>query len=147
MGQAAPGKVLIIGDGLAGALMAWECQERGLDFEQWSNGSPAASDVAAGMFNPVSFRRILPQWDAANHSERAREVFGAIETKLASNYGMMCPLFGFSRMSSTQNFGRNEPMEVTKCRHSSKLWLPKICTGQSRLRMEPESCAKQGGWM
>jgi glycine oxidase len=82
MGQAAPGKVLIIGDGLAGALMAWECQERGLDFEQWSNGSPAASDVAAGMFNPVSFRRILPQWDAANHSARAREVFGAIESKL-----------------------------------------------------------------
>ena len=76
-----PRKVLIVGDGLAGALMAWECQERGLDFEQWSNGSPAASDVAAGMFNPVSFRRILPQWDAANHSARARQVFSAIEKK------------------------------------------------------------------
>ncbi len=78
----APRKVLIVGGGLAGTLMAWGCQERGVDYEQWSNGSPAASDVAAGMFNPVSFRRILPQWDAANHSARARQVFSAIEKSL-----------------------------------------------------------------
>ena len=82
MAQRAPNKVLIVGDGLAGTLMAWECVKRGLNFEQWSNGSPAASDVAAGMFNPVSFRRILPQWDAANHAARARIAFQGIEKSL-----------------------------------------------------------------
>ena len=82
MVQCAPNKVLIVGDGLAGTLMAWECVKRGLIFEQWSNGSPAASDVAAGMFNPVSFRRILPQWDAANHAARARIAFQGIEKSL-----------------------------------------------------------------
>ena len=82
MAQRLPKKVLIVGDGLAGTLMAWECVKRGLIFEQWSNGSPAASDVAAGMFNPVSFRRILPQWDAANHAARARIAFQGIEKSL-----------------------------------------------------------------
>ena len=42
-----PRKVLIVGDGLAGALMAWECQERGLDFE-------------AGMDNSVD---CAPHWE------------------------------------------------------------------------------------
>ena len=76
------GRALIVGDGLAGALMAWECHQRGVEFEQWSNRSPAASDVAAGMFNPVSFRRILPQWDAAVQGELARTTFAVIEKKL-----------------------------------------------------------------
>tara|TARA_B100000767_G_scaffold7782_2_gene7705 strand:+ start:14742 stop:15803 length:1062 start_codon:yes stop_codon:yes gene_type:complete len=76
------GSVLIIGDGLAGTLMAWKCHQRGVKFVQWSDGSPAASDVAAGMFNPVSFRRILPQWDAANYAETAREMFQAIQQEL-----------------------------------------------------------------
>lgn len=71
-------RILIAGDGLAGALVAWELQLRGVDFVQWSDGSPAASSVAAGMFNPVSFRRILPQWDAADHQKEARNRFQLI---------------------------------------------------------------------
>lgn len=75
-------RILIVGDGLAGALVTWELYFRGLDFVQWSDGSPAASSVAAGMFNPVSFRRILPQWDAANHQKEARKRFERIGKEL-----------------------------------------------------------------
>ena len=65
-------RVLIVGDGLAGCLVAWELHRRGCSFAVWSNGSPAASDVAAGMFNPVSFKRILPQWNAREQQDEAR---------------------------------------------------------------------------
>jgi len=77
-----PRRTLIVGDGLAGALVAWELYFRGLPFEQWSDGSPAASDVAAGMFNPVSFRRILAQWNAKVQQEEAQKRFRQIEREL-----------------------------------------------------------------
>ena len=51
--------ILVVGDGLAGCLIAWELYIRGCPFTVWSDGSPAASDVAAGMSNPVSFKRCL----------------------------------------------------------------------------------------
>ena len=77
-----PRRTLIVGDGLAGALVAWELHHRGLAFEQWSDGGPAASDVAAGMFNPVSFRRILAQWNAKVQQEEAQTRFQQIEKEL-----------------------------------------------------------------
>lgn len=75
----APKRTLVVGDGMAGALVAWELHTRGQAFVQWSDGSPAASNVAAGMFNPVSFRRILPQWEALEQQEEARACFQQIE--------------------------------------------------------------------
>ena len=66
-------RVLIVGDGLAGTLVAWELMDQGIEFNLWGDGSPAASDVAAGMFNPVSFRRILPVWHAQEHLNTARK--------------------------------------------------------------------------
>lgn len=75
-------RMLIVGDGLAGTLVAWELKEQGVDFEVWSDGSPAASDVAAGMFNPVSFRRLLPVWDAEDHLKSARSRYRMCEQAL-----------------------------------------------------------------
>ena len=75
-------RVLIAGGGLAGNLVAWELWEQGVKFEIWSDASPAASDVAAGMFNPVSFRRILPVWRAQEHLETARKCYAMCEKHL-----------------------------------------------------------------
>lgn len=75
-------RVLIVGDGLAGNLVAWELWDQGIEFEIWGDSSPAASDVAAGMFNPVSFRRILPVWHAHEHLEIARERYAFCEKNL-----------------------------------------------------------------
>jgi len=75
-------RVLIVGDGLAGNLLAWELMDQGVEFEVWGDGSPAASDVAAGMFNPVSFRRILPVWHAQEHLDSARKRYQSCENHL-----------------------------------------------------------------
>ena len=102
-----PRRTLIVGDGLAGALVAWELYFRGLPFEQWSDGSPAASDVAAGMFNPVSFRRILAQWNAKVQQEEAQKRFRQIERELGVEFGIACPLFGFFRTRPMPHYGKN----------------------------------------
>ena len=77
--------VLVVGDGLAGCLIAWELHFRGCSFAVWSDGSPAASDVAAGMSNPVSFRRILPQWNAREQQDEARARYQLIESHLGTS--------------------------------------------------------------
>lgn len=74
-------RVLIVGDGLAGCLMAWELQSRGLKTCIWSDGKAGASAVAAGMFNPVSFRRILPTWNARVHLDKARSIYQRLEKR------------------------------------------------------------------
>lgn len=82
MSYSQPSSVLVIGDGLAGTLMGWELARRNIAFEIWSDGRTGASSVAAGMFNPVSFRRILPQWEAHEQLVTAQDFYEELEAKL-----------------------------------------------------------------
>jgi glycine/D-amino acid oxidase-like deaminating enzyme len=52
-------KWLIIGQGLAGSVLALQCQHQGIDFEIWNDETQyCSSKYAAGLWNPVSFKRI-----------------------------------------------------------------------------------------
>ena len=54
---------LIIGQGLAGTMLAFEMLERGKDFRiLTSPGKSKASLVAAGMINPLVFKRLTKSW-------------------------------------------------------------------------------------
>ncbi|HIK67870.1 MAG TPA: FAD-binding oxidoreductase [Flavobacteriales bacterium] len=93
-------KFIIVGAGLAGTLMAWELEKRGVIYEVWDapknpskssrtpihssppNTSNQASRVAAGMFNPVSFKRIVEVWNAREHMDVMRETYLKIESFL-----------------------------------------------------------------
>lgn len=93
-------KFIIVGAGLAGTLMAWELEKRGVNYEVWDapknslkssrtqthmsplNTSNQASRVAAGMFNPVSFKRIVEVWNAREHMDVMRETYLKIESFL-----------------------------------------------------------------
>ena len=78
-------RIAVIGRGLAGALVAWKFFERGCAVEWWGNGSHSASSVAAGMFNPVSFRRVLEVWNAPIHLAEMRSTMTALERALNLN--------------------------------------------------------------
>jgi glycine/D-amino acid oxidase-like deaminating enzyme len=60
-------RVLVVGGGLAAALVEAECARRGHEVGVRAGLASAASQVAAGMFNPVSFQRVLPVWRAEEH--------------------------------------------------------------------------------
>lgn len=72
-------KTLIVGAGLAGTLMAWELIKRGEDVELWDNESQSASRVAAGMFNPVSFKRLVEVWDAEENMDFLHRTYSELE--------------------------------------------------------------------
>ena len=73
------GKTLIVGGGLAGTLTAWALHKRGKDFSVYDSGAPCASRVAAGMFNPVSFKRVVEVWNAEKHMRVMLETYYEIE--------------------------------------------------------------------
>lgn len=62
--------VIILGHGLAGAVLAEELQQRGYSVHVFDHKRPGnASQVAAGVGNPIVFKRDIPSW-------RAREMLG-----------------------------------------------------------------------
>ena len=79
--------------------MAWELEKRGVNYEVWdspknplkSSGTPPssaantsnkASRVAGGMYNPVSFKRIVKVWNAREHLDVMRDTYLKIESFL-----------------------------------------------------------------
>lgn len=72
-------RVLVIGQGLAGTLVSHFALERSWDVHVIDAGLPSASAVAAGMFNPMSFRRIVPVWEAEAHLSVMLQTYQAIE--------------------------------------------------------------------
>jgi glycine oxidase len=68
--------ILIIGQGLAGTLIGWECERAGLAFEIVDQGhATAATRVAAGIINPVTGRRLVKTWRVETLLPLARETY------------------------------------------------------------------------
>lgn len=90
-------RVLIVGGGLAGLLTVEMLERRsGLQAVVWAAAEsrrPAASQVAAGMFNPVSFRRLLPVWEAERHMALAEDMYRGLEERLGVGLWHEVPLF------------------------------------------------------
>ena len=88
MPKSASDKFLIVGAGLSGILMAWELEKRGVEYEVWDSEAKSgpesnrASRVAAGMFNPVSFKRLVEVWNAREHMDVMRTTYQSIENFL-----------------------------------------------------------------
>lgn len=73
---------IIVGGGLAGMLLAWELEKRGKPFLIFSNDAPASSNVAAGTWNPVTFRKMIPTWRSQEMINKMIEVYPEVEKKL-----------------------------------------------------------------
>ena len=55
--------VAIVGQGLAGTLLAWELERAGRDFLIFDAGlEGATSRMAAGIVNPITGRRVVKTW-------------------------------------------------------------------------------------
>ncbi|PKQ62096.1 hypothetical protein BZG02_14295 [Labilibaculum filiforme] len=56
-------KFLIVGQGIAGSLLAYDMYRAGLNFTiVASPDKSTTSDVAAGMYNPIVFKRLTKSW-------------------------------------------------------------------------------------
>lgn len=75
--------ILILGQGLAGTMLAWELERAGMEFAIVDHGhAAAASAAAAGIINPVTGRRLVRSWRIEALLPLARETYRAIEAEL-----------------------------------------------------------------
>jgi glycine/D-amino acid oxidase-like deaminating enzyme len=75
--------ILIIGQGLAGTLLAWEFERAGFSFVIADVGhAAAATNVAAGIINPITGRRLVKSWRVEALLPAARATCRALEDAL-----------------------------------------------------------------
>lgn len=76
-------KILIIGQGIAGTLLAWELRNRGVDVTIRDSNLPGASSIAAaGIINPVTGKRYVKSWRFEEFYPIARHTYRALEELL-----------------------------------------------------------------
>ncbi len=85
-------RILVVGQGLAGTLVSHAALQRGWDCHVMDSGQPSASSVAAGMFNPMSFRRIIEVWDARPHLDSMTATYRAFEADLGESFLHFLPI-------------------------------------------------------
>lgn len=77
------GSVLIVGQGLAGTLLAWTCEREGVPFVVTDAGHERASSrVGAGMITPVTGRRWVKSWRVDAWLAPALATYREIETMI-----------------------------------------------------------------
>lgn len=77
---------IIVGGGLAAMLVAWELKKAGKSFVVFADEAPASSAVAAGTWNPVNFRRMIPTWRATEMIASMKTVYNEIEKELGQQF-------------------------------------------------------------
>ena len=78
---------LIVGQGLAGTLLAFEMLDRGMSFHLVSSPNKSrASLVAAGMVNPLVFKRLTKSWEADDLVPFMKRRYELLETLLNSRF-------------------------------------------------------------
>lgn len=78
---------LIIGQGIAGSLLAWFLSERGQTIHIIDNHHKGSSSiVAAGIINPVTGRRLVKSWMFDELMPVAKKTYQEIEGKLSKQF-------------------------------------------------------------
>lgn len=78
-----PAEIRIVGQGLAGTLLAWACEAAGIRFHLIDPGhAVAASRVGAGIINPITGQRLVKSWRVDELLAPAEATYRAIETEL-----------------------------------------------------------------
>ena len=75
--------VLIVGQGIAGSLLAWQAEQSGLEFLIYDVGAKlSASAVSSGLINPVTGRSFVKSWMINDLYPIAYETYRKIEFEL-----------------------------------------------------------------
>jgi glycine/D-amino acid oxidase-like deaminating enzyme len=98
-------KYLIVGQGLAGTLLAFSLLEKGEEIliaDDYNHNS--ASKVAAGMWNPVTFKRLAASWLAKEMLEEMNTTFLKWEEKLQASFFHQLPVARMFNSIQDANF-------------------------------------------
>ncbi len=76
-------KILIVGQGIAGTLLAWSLRKRGAQVQIMDGNLAGASSIAAaGIINPVTGKRFVKSWRFDEFFPVAKEIYQQLEQEL-----------------------------------------------------------------
>ncbi|MDO8368131.1 MAG: FAD-dependent oxidoreductase [Saprospiraceae bacterium] len=76
-------KILIVGQGIAGTLLAWSLRKRGAEVHIWDGDlAGSSSSVAAGIINPVTGKRFVKSWRFDEFYPIAKGIYQQLEQEL-----------------------------------------------------------------
>lgn len=106
---------LLVGHGLAGALLGWELRQRGWRVLIYDAPRPdSASNVAAGLMNPVAGRRFALAWQAAELLPAATAAYRALERNFGQQFLFETPIF--------KVFGSRQEQQNILARRAARPW-------------------------
>lgn len=75
-------ETIIVGFGVAGLSLAWELYQQNKSFVIYNNNNllPSASLVAAGTWNPLNFKRLVPTWEINLFLDSMENTYAQMET-------------------------------------------------------------------
>lgn len=78
---------IIVGQGIAGSLLAWELFSQGLRVKIIDDGHrSSASTVAAGILNPITGQRLVKSWELEKFLPVAKVSYQKLETSLNAKF-------------------------------------------------------------
>lgn len=84
---------IIIGQGLAGSILAYTLINRGCSIKIFDDGNNSASVVAAGMFNPITGKRWVVTWKAGECFSKLSSFYPSMQEELKSDFYFPKKLF------------------------------------------------------
>ena len=106
---------LLVGHGLAGALLGWELRRRGHRVLVYDAPRPdSASNVAAGLMNPVAGKRFALAWRAAELLPAATATYRVLEAEFKQKFFFDTPIF--------KVFGSAQEQQEILARRTAQPW-------------------------
>lgn len=97
--------VLIVGQGIAGSLLARELMQRGLAIRVVDNGNPlGATRVAAGLINPLTGKRIALSRNFGDYMPVALDTYAALEKQFGIRLWNPMDIIRVFRNASERDF-------------------------------------------
>lgn len=85
--------IIVVGGGIAGSTMAYTLLQAGHKVVLINNTQlPYASSVAAGLYNPIVFKRIVPTWLANDVVPYCKQFYTNVETNTNTRFHFDIPI-------------------------------------------------------
>ncbi|MCA9071611.1 MAG: FAD-binding oxidoreductase [Planctomycetaceae bacterium] len=86
-------ETLIVGQGLAGTVLAWHLSEAGESVRVMDEGQPVTSSrIAAGLVTPITGQRLVPSWRFAEFWPKAVAFYRRVEARLGQTFFREVPM-------------------------------------------------------
>jgi glycine/D-amino acid oxidase-like deaminating enzyme len=116
---------LIVGQGLAGSLLAWRLLKAGFTLRIVDYGNENASQIAAGLINPVSGQRLVKALNTEYLLSSALQCYRELEAFFAEQFFIEMPMLRILQSQQQKKYAHNR-LQQSDYQSFISSWLPSI---------------------